>query len=297
MTLMLDQEWIQAMKLINIYKKYLKLFQQNNISDMSLKLLLCDFYGIDSITSFIMKFPDEMPELTKKQIKILNKVLQGYPVQYALGKVDFSNLEFYVNKHTLIPRPETEELVLYTIKKAQEIFNVKEKLNYVDLGCGSGNIMISIEKNAGFAWNSVEGVDISYFTLKTTMKNVKYLGSAAILHKKDMISYLQKTTQKFNILTSNPPYISRIDDVDESVKKYEPKRALFVNPSYYYYEEIIKLLPKVMAEKFVASFEIGYDLKEILESILKRTEFNIKIKYDFIKDIYGNDRILLIYSA
>ena len=244
-----------------------------------------------------MKFPDEMPELTKKQIKILNKVLHGYPVQYALGKVDFSNLEFHVNKHTLIPRPETEELVLCTIKKAQETFNVKEKLNYVDLGCGSGNIMISIEKNAGFAWNSVEGVDISYFTLKTTKKNVKYLGSAAILHKKDMISYLQKTTRKFNILTSNPPYISRIDDVDESVKKYEPKRALFVNPSYYYYEEIIKLLPKVMADKFVASFEIGYDLKEILESILKRTEFNIKIKYDFIKDIYGNDRILLIYSA
>ena len=111
-----------------------------------------------------------------------------------------------------------------------------------------------------------------------------------------MISFLQKTTQKFNILTSNPPYISRIDDVDESVKKYEPKRALFINPSYYYYEEIIKLLPKVMADKFVASFEIGYDLKEILESILKRTKFNIKIKYDFIKDIYGNDRILLIYS-
>lgn len=288
---------MQAMKLINVYKKYLKLFQQNNISDMSLKLLLCDFYGIDSITSFIMKFADEVPELTNKQIKILNKVLHGYPVQYALGKVDFSNLEFYVNKHTLIPRPETEELVLYTIKKAQEVFDISEKLNYVDLGCGSGNIMISIEKNAGFAWNSVEGVDISYFTLKTTKKNVKYLGSAAILHKKDMISFLQKTTQKFNILTSNPPYISRIEDVDESVKKYEPKRALFINPSYYYYEEIIKLLPKVMADKFVASFEIGYDLKEILESILKRTKFNIKIKYDFIKDIYGNDRILLIYSV
>lgn len=285
------------MKLINVYKKYLKLFQQNNISDMSLKLLLCDFYGIDSITSFIMKFADEVPELTNKQIKILNKVLHGYPVQYTLGKVDFSNLEFYVNKHTLIPRPETEELVLYTIKKAQEVFDISEKLNYVDLGCGSGNIMISIEKNAGFAWNSVEGVDISYFTLKTTKKNVKYLGSAAILHKKDMISFLQKTTQKFNILTSNPPYISRIEDVDESVKKYEPKRALFVNPSYYYYEEIIKLLPKVMTDKFVASFEIGYDLKEILKSILKRTKFNIKIKYDFIKDIYGNDRILLIYSV
>ena len=285
------------MKLINIYKKYLKLFQKNNISDMSLKLLLCDLYKIDSITSFIMNFPEEYPELNKKQIKIIHKVLNGYPVQYALKKADFNNLEFYVNKHTLIPRPETEELVIYTIKKAQQVFDPKEKLDYVDLGCGSGNILISIEKNAGFAWNSVTGVDISFLTLQATRKNKKYLGSAANLVKNDMISFLKKTTQKFDILTSNPPYISKVEDVDESVKKYEPKKALYINPSYYYYEEIINLLPKVMKEKFVASFEIGYDLKEILEDILKRTKFNIKIKYEFIKDIYGNDRILLIYSV
>lgn len=284
------------MKLINIYKKYLKLFQENNISDMSLKILLCDFYKIDSITSFIMNFAEDYPELTRKQKKILHRVLHGYPVQYALNKADFHNLEFYVNKHTLIPRPETEELVIYTIKKVREIFDAKEKLDYVDLGCGSGNILISIEKNAGFTWNSITGVDISFFTLNATRKNKKYLGSAANLVRKDMISFLKNTKQKFNILTSNPPYISKIQDVDESVKKYEPKRALFINPSYYYYEEIIKLLPKVMADKFVASFEIGYDLKEILVDILKRTHFNIKIKYEFIKDIYGNDRILLIYS-
>jgi release factor glutamine methyltransferase len=284
------------MKLINIYKEYLKLFQKNNISEMSLKLLLCDFYNIDSITSFILNFEDEYPELTKKQLKILNKVLNGYPVQYALNKADFYNQEFYVNKHTLIPRPETEELVFYTLKKIQEVFKPNEVLDYVDLGCGSGNILISIEKYAGFAMNSVTGVDISFLTLQATKKNKKYLGSAAILKKSDMIKYLKKTPQKFNILTSNPPYISKLHDVDESVKKYEPKRALYINPSYYYYEQIINLLPKVMKDKFVASFEIGYDLKEILESILKRTKFNTKIKYDFIKDMYGNDRVLIIYS-
>jgi release factor glutamine methyltransferase len=284
------------MKLINIYKENLKLFQKNNISDMSLKLLLSDFYNIGSLTDFILNFENDYPELTKKQKKILNKVLQGYPVQYALKKADFNNLEFYVNKHTLIPRPETEELVFYTNKKAQEIFSTNNKLDYVDLGCGSGNILISIEKYAGFEFNSVTGIDISSRTLKVTKKNKKYLGSAAILKKNDMIKYLKKTKQKFDILTSNPPYISKIVDVDESVKKYEPKRALFVNPSYYYYEQIINLLPKVMKEKFVASFEIGYDLKEILESILKSIKFNTKIKYEFIKDIYDNDRILLIYS-
>ena len=111
MTLMLDQEWIQTMKLINIYKKYLKLFQSKNISDASLKILLCEFYGIDSFTSFVLKFEDDVDELTKKQIKILNKVLNGYPVQYALQKSSFYNTNFYVNKSALIPRPETEELV------------------------------------------------------------------------------------------------------------------------------------------------------------------------------------------
>ena len=85
------------MKLINIYKENLKLFQKNNISDMSLKLLLSDFYNIGSLTDFILNFENDYPELTKKQKKILNKVLQGYPVQYALKKADFNNLEFYVN--------------------------------------------------------------------------------------------------------------------------------------------------------------------------------------------------------
>lgn len=284
------------MKLINIYKKYLTEFQKNNISDLSLKLLLCEFYKIDSPTSFILNHEEDYPDLTKKQLKILNKVKNGYPVQYALEKANFYNSEFFVSKHTLIPRPETEELVLETIKKAKTIFEPEEPLDYVDLGCGSGNILISIEKCSGLNFNSITGVDISPLTLLTTKKNKKYLGSAAILKKKDMISFLKNSNKKFNIITCNPPYISKVKDVEENVLNYEPKKALFVNPSYYYYEEIIKLLPKVTKDKFIVAFEIGYDLKEILESILKRTTFNIKIKYDFLKDIFGNDRILLIYS-
>ena len=196
----------------------------------------------------------------------------------------------------LIPRPETEELVLYTIKKAQEIFVPTESLDLIDLGCGSGNILMSIEKNAGFKWKSVTGIDNSFFALQVTRKNKKYLGSAAILKRCDMIKYLKITKQKYNILVSNPPYISKKEDVEENVKKFEPKNALYANPSYYFYENIIRQLPFVMKKDFVAAFEIGYDLKEILESILKSTKFNIKIKYDFIKDIYDNDRILLIYT-
>lgn len=293
---MLDQEWLQTMKLINIYKNYLKDFQENNISDLSLKLLLCEFYEINDLTSFILSYDKEFPELTQKQLKILRKVQNGYPVQYVLGKTTFYNSEFYVNKHTLIPRPETEEVVYHTIKKAQEIFNSEEKINYVDLGCGSGNILISVEKNSNLNFNKIYGVDISIPTLLVTAKNKKYLGSAAILKRQDMISFLKSSKEKFNIITSNPPYISKVEDVESNVLNYEPKRALFINPSYYYYEEIIKLLPKVVDDKFVAAFEIGYDLREILESILKNTVFNIKIRYEFIKDMYSNDRILLIYS-
>ena len=266
--------------------------------ETAVKLLILELSGKDGAT-FLADIKQEIDkDLEDRLIEAIDEYLiKGRPVQHIIGYSYFYGYKMKVSEEVLIPRPETEELVIYTIKKAQQVFDPKEKLDYVDLGCGSGNILISIEKNAGFAWNSVTGVDISFLTLQATRKNKKYLGSAANLVKNDMISFLKKTTQKFDILTSNPPYISKVEDVDESVKKYEPKKALYVNPSYYYYEEIIKLLPKVMKEKFVASFEIGYDLKEILEDILKRTKFNIKIKYEFIKDIYGNDRILLIYSV
>lgn len=285
------------MKLINLYKNYLIEFQKNNISDTSLKILLCEFYHYDSFTSFVLHYEDEVEPLNSKQISILNKVLQGFPVQYAIKNTEFYNMKFYVNKNVLIPRPETEEVVFNTIKTMQKVFDHSKELNYVDLGLGSGNILLSIEKNSGFKFNKLIGVDISLKALLVARKNKKYWGSAAILKKKDMIKFLKNTKEKFDIISANPPYISNHDEVDDNVNKYEPHKALYIEPAHYYYEEIIKLIPKVMNEKFVVSFEIGYDLKEILESVLKNTKFHTKINYEFIKDMYGNDRILIIHSA
>lgn len=284
------------MKLIDIYKKYLIEFQKNNVSDLSLKLLLCDIYNISSLSDFILNYDKDFEDLTRRQKRRIKRVLNGYPVQYEIGKTYFYNMELFVNKSVLIPRNETEELVYNTIIKMNKLFSINEELSLLDLGCGSGNIFLSIEKNTSFTYKKIVAIDKSLRALLVAKKNIKKYSSAAILRRNDMINYVLNTKNKFDILVCNPPYISKKYEVDSNVLNNEPSLALFSEPSYIYYEKIIESIPIIMNQKFIVAFEIGYDQKEIVDNILKKQSFYDKIEYNFIKDIYGKDRILLINS-
>ena len=160
------------------------------------------------------------------------KLEQGIPVQYIIGNVNFYGYEFTVNKNVLIPRFETEELVNRTIKYIKEyIKNPK----IVDLGTGSGCIAITLSKELN---TNVDAVDISASALEVAQQNKKNNNAQVTFYQGNMLEPLKN---KYNVIISNPPYISKNEEIEEIVKNNEPKIALYAeNEGLYYYKQILK---------------------------------------------------------
>ncbi len=158
---------------------------------------------------------------------ILADLAASRPVQYILGKTDFYGLELEVGEGTLIPRPETEELVRWIITNCE---NISDKLNILDIGTGSGAIAIALAKNIAGA--SVTGIDISPDAMKFARRNNETTGAGVILKEADILDPGLELGQ-FDIIVSNPPYIpaSQRMEMAANVAEYEPQVALFAPDS------------------------------------------------------------------
>ena len=260
------------MKLNDIYNKYKPLFSEKNIPEIALRTLLSHIFNFENIAEFEFNREKDF-ELKKKDIKLLNDVLSGIPVQYVINESYFYNMVFYVNKHVLIPRPETEELVFESLKKINEKFiSSGDKLVIADVGCGSGNISLSIDKNLSLP-HKVIGIDNSILALYVSWKNnVKLKGKCKFLYG-NLLDPLKWRNVKLDVIVSNPPYVSKLDEIDDNVKKYEPMSAIVANPSYKHYKDMLLNYKILLKSKFLICFEIGYDQKETLENILKNDFF------------------------
>ena len=216
-------------------------------------------------------------------IKRLNN---GEPVQYIVGNVDFYNSNFIVNKNVLIPRFETEELVLNTVNFIKEFFN---KPKVLDIGTGSGAIAISIKKDID---SIVYATDISKEALEVAKENAKRNNVDINFVNTNIYDGID---EKFDVVISNPPYIRYDEEIDELVKNNEPHIALYAdNNGLYFYEEILKNIKTILNDKYLIAFEIGKDQGEAI-NILKEKylpESNIILK----KDLEGRDRMIFIYN-
>ena len=217
-------------------------------------------------------------------IKRLNN---GEPVQYIVGNVDFYNSNFIVNKNVLIPRFETEELVLNTIIFIKEYFHGPIKV--LDIGTGSGAIAISIKKEIN---GEVYATDISKEALEVAKENAKRNKVDILFTETNLYDGIK---EKFDVVVSNPPYIRYDEEIDEIVKNNEPHIALYAdNNGLYYYEEILKNIKTILNEKYLIAFEIGKDqgnaINELKEKYL--SEANIILK----KDLEGRDRMIFIHN-
>lgn len=217
----------------------------------------------------------------EEAIKQLNK---GIPVQYIVGNVDFYGYEFKINKNVLIPRFETEELVNRTIKYIKQyIPNPK----IVDLGTGSGCIAITLSKELDI---SVDAVDISESALEVAKQNNEMNKSKVTFYQGNMLEPLNK---KYNVIISNPPYISRNEEIQDLVKNNEPELALYAdNDGLYYYEEILKNASNYLEEKFIIAFEIGYLQGEKIKDLALKYLNNINVSIE--KDLSEKDRFVFI---
>ena len=232
-------------------------------------------------------------EYLKKYLKDRNvdeaikRVENGEPIQYVVGNVDFYGNILEVNKDVLIPRFETELLVEKTINYIKNIFD--DKVDILDIGTGSGAIAITLAKGID---SRVVASDISNEALNVAKKNTLNNQVSIDFIQSDLFSNVKG---KFDVIISNPPYISYDEEIMDVVKNNEPEIALYAkNDGLYYYEEILKECSKYLKDKFLIAFEIGYLQKDRV----------IKLAYQYLeniiaigeKDLSGRDRYIFIMN-
>ena len=225
-----------------------------------------------------------------KVIRMLNKLYKEHiPIQYILGKVNFYNETYEVNKNVLIPRPDSEILV----ETAIEYVNDENLNTMLDMCTGSGCLGISITKNSNIKYTTL--VDISKEALMVANKNIvlnNVVGKCFVLNS-DLFSKLKNTNIKYDIIVSNPPYIPTKDceKLDITVKK-EPILALDGGKDgMEYYKRILKEAIAFLNDNSIVIFEIGYDELEKFKKIIKEYKNYVMIKS--VKDYGGNDRVVV----
>ena len=255
-------------------------------------------YIIDKPALFLIT--DESYQLTDSELEQFNvgvtKMQQGTPLAYLTGQQEFWSLDFKVNAHTLIPRPDTEVLVEQTLAwiKANEsnVENNHQNLRLLDLGTGSGCIAISLAHELKSAEWQVVAVDLSSEALKVAQYN-------ATAHKVDNVIFVQSSwyaqltddeADKFDVIVSNPPYI---DETDEHLNhlKAEPISALSAaNKGLADIEHIIKQAPHYLRAGGLLAIEHGYDQGSSVCHLFIDNKFkNVRTLQDF----GGNDRVTL----
>ena len=226
--------------------------------------------------------------LKDKDMNIAIKELEsGIPVQYIVGNVDFYGYTFKVNKNTLIPRFETELLVEKTIKYINKYFNNEIKI--LDIGTGSGCIAITLNKLLDNSM--VTAVDISKDALDVARENNKINNTDVNFIESDVFSNIN---DKYDVIISNPPYISYDEDIMDVVYNNEPHMALYADDNgLYFYDKILRECRKCLNDRFLIAFEIGYKQGNDILNIINKYFDNVNISLE--KDYSGRDRFIFIW--
>ena len=215
----------------------------------------------------------------------LEQLKQGIPVQYIVGNVNFYGNTINVNKNVLIPRFETELLVDKTIKYIKN--NFKHHVDILDTATGSGCIAITLKKEID---STVDASDISESALKVAKENALNNKVDINFINSDMLTNI---TKKYDIIISNPPYLTKEDDIMDIVKNNEPEIALYAKDNgLYYYDVILKNIKNNLKDKYLIAFEIGYTQGEAIKNLALKYLDNINVKIE--KDYSNKDRFVFI---
>lgn len=224
--------------------------------------------------------PNEIIEIEGVE-KCAEELTAGRPVQYVIGRAEFCGEEFFVREGVLIPRPETEELVMWAMECAEGI----ARPNILDVCTGSGCIGIALKKRLHNA--SVTAIDLSDKALEIATENTQRLNADVRVIKDDALKGLQAVQrQTFDIIVSNPPYIpqSEMAAMHINVTEHEPHMALFVddNDPLIFYREIARAAKRLLSEQGYLLFEIHETLATETADMLSHEGFhNVEIRHDF----------------
>ena len=239
-----------------------------------------------SFTDFVFALQQEVTGEEKDFVEeIYKKLAEHIPAQYIIGHTEFFGMQLKVDERVLIPRPETEEIVELILSE-----NLKNNLRVLDIGTGSGAIALALAKNRP-DW-SVTATDISHDALDIAEENAKVNSLDLIFIKSDCFSEI---SSKYDIIVSNPPYISRSDEseVGLNVLHSEPHLALFAD------EDGLAIYRKIAeeAEDYLTGggkiyLEIGYKQGFSVPTLFKENLPDKRVRT--LKDQFGQDRMVVI---
>ncbi|BBO00190.1 peptide chain release factor N(5)-glutamine methyltransferase [Sporolactobacillus terrae] len=222
-------------------------------------------------------------------------VYKGTPLQYMLGRAPFYGRSFKVNADVLIPRQETEELVWRVGEWAKRYAPDLDHPAVCDIGTGSGAIAVTLGLEHP-DWR-ITAVDLSEKALDVARENADDLGAQIVFCPGDLLCPL--IHQPFDILVSNPPYITKqeMGGLDDTVRDYEPHLALYGgNDGLDCYRKIIADMPLIFSGRsvFIAAFEIGATQGNAVADLIRRAFPNQIEALSIEKDISGHDRNIMV---
>jgi len=283
---------VKSNKIIDIRLYYLaelnKLYPDAE-SRVFLDMIFEEYFGLSRIDRQL-KPHYRLTESEILKVHFAVKQLIAYkPIQYVLGKAGFFGLEFAVNEHVLIPRPETEELVKWII---DDVKLTGSELKILDVGTGSGCIAIALKKNLPKV--KISAIDISDSAISIAVQNAIKNNVDVNFQQLDIFAVNDLGEGKhFDVIVSNPPYVreSEKETMSENVLQYEPPQALFVVDSdpLIYYRQIALWAKYSLNRNGKLYLEINQYLGKETIALLKETGFN---KVELRKDINGNDRMI-----
>ena len=273
------------MKLAQIFKDFEeKLIVQGEEAE-SLSFVYRSLKNL-SFTDFIFALQQEVTEEEKQLVEeIYTKLVAHIPAQYIIGYAEFYGMQLKVDERVLIPRPETEELVEFILSE-----NPKDNLNVLDIGTGSGAIALALAKNRP-DW-SITAADISQDALELAMENAKTQDLNLSFIKSDCFSEI---SSKYDIIVSNPPYISREDqeEVGLNVLHSEPHLALFADEDgLAIYRRIAEDSKDYLNDGGKIYLEIGYKQGQSVPALFMENLPEKRVRT--LKDQFGQDRMVVI---
>ena len=263
-------------------------YKKEGIPDAVIYFALEEINGVDYV-SLTNQFDEQIKDETRF-IEAMNRYSNGEMIEYIFNKAYFLSRPFYVDKNVLIPRQETEQLVIDSIRYIKELFK-EQNINIADVCTGSGAIGVSLADT--FRESNVYLSDISPEALNVAKRNGESLKNINYLEGDMLKPFIDKNI-RLDVLVCNPPYIEDITTIDKKTWEQEPHLALLAKPCTFFYEQILKDYSKVMNNKFIIAFEIGEDMEEAMTSLIQKYLPNSR--YLFKKDIYDRTRFAFIFD-
>ncbi|TWI59774.1 peptide chain release factor N(5)-glutamine methyltransferase [Halalkalibacter nanhaiisediminis] len=256
--------------------------------------LLRHYLQVDRSKLLMMLHDPIAEEVVGRLKEDLKRHASGIPVQHLIGYEEFYGRRFIVNQDVLIPRPETEELVLEVGKMKEQLFG-DERVTLVDVGTGSGAISVTLSLEDETL--DVLAIDISEKALVVAKENAKnFAAKVSFLHG-DLLEPLIEQGKKVEIVVSNPPYIPLTDagELAVHVRDHEPHLALFGGEDgLVLYRRLIEQLPFVLKGQAIVALEVGVGQAEVIKEMLANAFPCAKTKISL--DISGKERMVFAYG-